>query len=363
MTPLTDLPEHPTLTQLPSLAASSQVLFRIHTTLSVSPLIWTGKLSTSGFASPNIHLASSLHASFTPLDSVTKPPPTPTTTQGGLVLRLDPYLRHTILDHVHSRSRQTCLPILSTIQEKVDGVWMDDRTPWVSACSELFWCVWEVARRLSVPEDDPGRVENVHMAVIRHPAVQASWTGWRSSADRTGGSSTRGTMVPSHASYLRPDRSHTTAPLGRPRELYVHAADHLGPSTQPGIISASLKEQYAVARKAALDSGEVLFFGRIWADNVLLDLEWTRESLPFELPSFMFKDDCLTLRRHAAERAHVLTPRRREQDDPPHSWLDDLVWDPKVDEHLTAREKVVASRRMMSGQGRDEGGPWLDGLL
>ncbi|KAK8864597.1 hypothetical protein IAR55_001847 [Kwoniella newhampshirensis] len=125
---------------------SRHILFRIHMPHCASPLIWTESISSSGFSSPNTHLASLSPISFEPFkdllsvhhlpNQLTQP-----TTRSNYHIRSHwskgwtpgPYLRHTMVDHILGKWRQTCIPQLHTIEERSEGVWEDKKSPWISA--------------------------------------------------------------------------------------------------------------------------------------------------------------------------------------------------------------------------------------
>ena len=92
------------------LSQTSKILFRIHDPLSSSPLFWTGNPSTSGFAAPNLNLGiltpsaySKVYTEFNPALITDK-----TEYEGWAAGK---YIRHTILDHVMGKEKQTCLSI------------------------------------------------------------------------------------------------------------------------------------------------------------------------------------------------------------------------------------------------------------
>ncbi|KAK8864598.1 hypothetical protein IAR55_001848 [Kwoniella newhampshirensis] len=97
-------------------------------------------------------------------------------------------------------------------------------------------------------------------------------------------------------------------------------------------MSTSLKDQYEASQKAARGCGEVLFYARIWAENILADPEWTSKSTPFDLPPRFFRPDA----NRADQHEHDRRPSRH--------WLDRLIWDPQEDEYPTAVSKVLARK-------------------
>ncbi|WVQ99500.1 hypothetical protein IAU59_006635 [Kwoniella sp. CBS 9459] len=407
--------EPPSLSYLIECALSCNILFRVHSASSNSPLVWTGSYPTSGFCSPNVNLASSTRGTYTTFHQLLASPPSfpsfksraksTSNATGGLEMTTPgPYLRHTIVDHIQGRSKQTCIQDMPTIEANRDGFWQDERTPWISACDNMFWCIWEIARRLAVEDDSPAWVDKVEFAVIRHPATHLSRTSLNSAFDtdaQAGGedvpltltdgrepptSISTSTSTPKKTATARAEKhladsvklTSTESPPSLPREIWLRPTNHLSPPQgHPGEISVSLKKQYEAAKKAAIDSGEVLFFGRIWGENVLLNLEWTRQKPPFPLPPQLYatsseqrfhkrkQDHNYSYQYHEeseADRASSGKDKNEHEDEEPGkgeddlhglattsargtNWLEDLAWSPREDEYLTAYSKVVQRRK------------------
>ncbi|OCF32936.1 hypothetical protein I316_05273 [Kwoniella heveanensis BCC8398] len=388
-------------------AASSKILFRVHSPFSASPLIWTGFNATSGFCSPNANLASATPDTYTPFHQLLPPARFPLPElrsgwssksqpelnfidKGGLEILPGPYLRHTIVDHIQGRSKQTCIQDMPTIEANKDGVWQDERTPWISASGSMFWCIWEIARRLAVEEEGPAWVDRVGLTVVRHPATHSSETTIHNNGSSRGKLGTEkeregkeltlrdGREPPPDTSAdikIADDKPESVLFDGNqarssiPRELWLKPIKHLSPHTHQGGMSVSLKEQYGAAKKAAIDSGEILFYGRIWAENVLHDMEWTREETPFPLPAHMIaasadgwhgkRDERHDHHREREDEDEAERSRSRSQSEPYRhknssqynthngrgSWMDHLAWSPKEDEYLTAYHKVLQRRK------------------
>ncbi|WWC89119.1 uncharacterized protein L201_004037 [Kwoniella dendrophila CBS 6074] len=381
------LDDPPTLSNLLFLAQSKQVLFRLHTPTSNSPLLWTGSLKTSGFSSPNSHLSY-----LTPKSYISFYSYNPSFSNSSLrdkiiednhqrekeeelvedekrkqkeedeknktrlisnnyeLIKIGDYLRHTIVDHILNKTKQTCLKELSSIEEIKEGIWEDEKTLWISTSENLFWIIWEIARKLSIDEKNEqfGWVTCVQIAIIKHPnsfIVSTSNQKQRSKGNPKDGEAL---LV------LEPD-NFSDAAIDGAREMWLRPVNFLSPNTYPGEFSVSLKEQYEVSRKAATSSNEVLFFGRIFAENIISNLEWTRESTPFELPSYLFQDPSNnpTAKRDSESDSGR---RRRKQE----RWIDYLIWDPQSDEYLTAHQRVMNRRR---DESRLNGTSWPNGPL
>ncbi|WVF71374.1 hypothetical protein IAT40_006178 [Kwoniella sp. CBS 6097] len=406
--------DDPSLSYLLENAASSKLLFRVHSPFSNSPLIWTGSYRTSGFFSPNAFLASSTPTSYKIFHRLVPPPSRfrfswsrPRTSSksrtstsaitGGLELTIPgPHLRHTLVDHVQGRSKQTCIQDMPTIEANKDGVWQDERTPWISASVDMFWCIWEIARRLAVEEYSPTWVESVELAIIRHPVNHSSILETSTcpikdeQTEREGGpltlndgreppivsSKSRDTQDKQEDAVDADTDSHREEPNSPPlpltREIWLKPTDHLSPHVLPGEMSVSLKGEYEAAKKAAADSGEILFYGRIWGENILSNLEWTRTETPFPLPLQLLaassgdhnddetydhdQADCEGFKvdedkeeeeenndDNEEEQVSRKTKSRSHQSGK--SWLEELAWSPKEDEYLSAYRKVVQRRK------------------
>ncbi|WVQ67303.1 uncharacterized protein L199_005498 [Kwoniella botswanensis] len=250
------------------------------------------------------------------------------------------YLRHTVVNHILKKPKQTCIPTLPTIEETKEGAWPDQRTPWISASENLFWTIWEMAKRLAVPEGELGWVGGAQMAIVRHPKSYDSHHQLnRNNIISLEDEGEKGDLIDNRSETERIKHEKST-PTPRPREVWLRPTNVLSPPTYPGEMSLSLKESYEVSRKMASQSGEILFFGRIWAENVLSNLEWTCEKTPFPLPAHLFLPTYDPL---------DLTQR----------WIDQLLWNPRHEDYLIAHGKVMSNRREQSGKR----GEWPKGPL
>ncbi|WWD03333.1 hypothetical protein V865_001385 [Kwoniella europaea PYCC6329] len=322
----------PTISTLLSQSQSQQILFRIHTPTSNSPLIWTGELSTSGFLSPNIHLGSLTPKSYIPFLNYSSSTGSHLISSSTHEINPGVYLRHTVIDHILNKSKQTCIPTLPTIEETKEGAWPDERTPWISASENLFRTIWDITRRLAVPQGEFGWVGGVQLAIVRHPKstyhrMHMEQINRISKEDLIDGRSQN-------------ERNQDEKSISTPREIWLRPTNVLSPPMYPGEMSLALKESYEVSRKMASQSGEILFFGRIWAENVLSNLEWTCEETPFPLPAHLFLP--------------TYDPCDRSQ-----RWIDHLIWNPRNEDYLIAYEKVMNRKRQECGKR----GEWPKGPL
>nr|XP_019011182.1 uncharacterized protein I206_04494 [Kwoniella pini CBS 10737]OCF49963.1 hypothetical protein I206_04494 [Kwoniella pini CBS 10737] len=342
---LNDKLESPALNILETLAKENEIVFRIYTENSNSPLIWTGKSKTSGFSSPNYHLSLLTPKSYKSLFNYSNCNPINYKNDSNeneneneikwgnkgykLISKKNEinqpgiYLQHTILDHILNKSKQTCLLnyLPPTIEETKQGYFQDELTPWISTSNNLFWIIWEIIRILSIDKrKNLNYIENVKLAIIRHPisSTRQSFSQFQSN-------------IPNDISKIHFEQEEET--FNFPSEIWIKPTSIRIPITYPGQISLSLKESYEASRKAAFVCGEILFYGRIWAENVICVLEWTRETTPFELPSNLFQSEVNPTTRKSSVK-HSGGKEKVPK------WIDQLVWDPKIDEYLTALQKV-----------------------
>jgi len=237
------------------LSQTSKILFRIHDPLSSSPLFWTGNPSTSGFAAPNLNLGiltpsaySKVYTEFNPALITDK-----TEYEGWAAGK---YIRHTVLDHVMGKEKQTCLPTLTSMDERPDTP-QDEMTPWISTSADLVWCIYEIVRRLVSLER-----KSVYMTIIRHPAA-ASPTEQEWKNDTTEKSS-----------------SNRTTEVSSPgcQELLINPypllkINHI--KAKALFLSVGMRENYELAAQASRYSSERLFWGRIFSESIMYNMEFT----------------------------------------------------------------------------------------
>ena len=156
-----------------------------------------------------------------------------------------------MVDHILRKWRQSCVQIPMTVQQGLD-IPADDMTPWISTSTDLIWCIWEITRRLSVKEDDDMFVDTVGLAIIAYEPV------------------------PAHSDE-RPDDEERRPARGS-GELHIipeNEADlRLLPLLRP-FRTVQLGQQFESAQRAARSSGEVLFYGRIFAGSIVANLEFS----------------------------------------------------------------------------------------
>lgn len=234
------------------LSQTSKILFRFTDLNSISPLYWTGNPSTSGFSSPNLNLAyldpTAYSAVFAPTANTFGP------ITGGIE---GPCLRHTVLDHIMGKEKQTCLPTLTSIDEMPDTP-EDEKTPWISTSTDLYWVIHEVCRRLVYLKR-----KSVWITIIAYPGMSGLHghidVNTSSNEDRQIGSQGRGVEVMVNPAVVL--------------RMNHHKAKDL-------MLSIRMKEAYDSARKAAEISGERLIWGRIFPDSILYHTEFTLDVSP-----------------------------------------------------------------------------------
>lgn len=177
----TPSPVEMTFSDLTQAGGRGSLVFRVHTPTSVSPLIWTGDVRTSGFASANWHLglltpyayAAALEdaedqesvrspsLSRAPHSAKSRHLPEPWSDWTS-----SPTLRQSLIDHL------TRKPWLRA-HDPGDGqvIPADALSPFISTSADFVWVIWEVARRLAMEEV-------VEVAVI----ALVSGTLWREAA-------------------------------------------------------------------------------------------------------------------------------------------------------------------------------------
>ena len=173
------------------------------------------------------------------------------------------YVKQTIVDHILRKRRQTalCYPGMVCDEEGYD-IPEDEKTPWISTSRSLSWCIWEVARRLAslaaplpdVTPDDPNGIDLRNDASLKRankrPAVNLA-------------------IIRHHSGIIG---------LSDARRMLLEAhIDPKGPTGRPNkdALSVSLQGDYEEARRSAIISSEVLYYGRIFAENVDSNVEWT----------------------------------------------------------------------------------------
>ncbi|OCF39286.1 hypothetical protein I317_06911 [Kwoniella heveanensis CBS 569] len=200
-----------------------------------------------------------------------------------------------------------------------------DERCWISACRSLDWAIWDIARRLALTHVSGKGDKMVRLAVIR------SATSSLMASDALGASG--GPTAPVGASRDGPSTDTgwgvTTSRSGDWENYHIAHQVNVQPqsrqaieqvitpyiilqSKHPDIISPTKRALSAEAIAKSKECLEVLYWGRIFGENVLEDHEWSAEHLPFRLPSKFW---C------SPHHAHPVLP----------GWLGRLRWDPKTD--------------------------------
>lgn len=192
-----------------------RILFRVHDSTSASPLTWTGEHSTSGFSSLNPNLQHLTPTAYmSAFGRLT-----------GYSWLLGPYSRDLLVRHIFESPG-------SGIMES------DELSPWISTTLDFDWAVWEVARRLAKEE-----VGEVKMAIIRQAHLGAE----ADDEKQRNGDEIRIDPLRILGQYLE-------QPLDRTERQHV-----------------------LEAKRRAVTSSEVLFYGRIFSSSIESDLIFTRE--------------------------------------------------------------------------------------
>jgi hypothetical protein len=203
---------------------------------------------------------------------------------------MGPYQRHTMVDHIMGKLKQSLVNIPSTLEER-PGTPEDDKSNWISATRCLFWALWEVARRLAL-EDDQGRwvEDKVCIAVITQEVAVVDGDQQDERDDEDECSYGKQSNRRGREKRARDEEGYKV-PQPQGRELWVQP----GPAIRHGLaqgrggkLSVAMKETYEIALKLAEESKEVLYFGRVFAESIPLDKEFTRE-VSFRLPFLQFQ--------------------------------------------------------------------------
>lgn len=238
---------------LDELAKRSKCVFRVWQSTSASPLIWTGHPDTSGFKSPNGNASRISRKAY--LDAYKN-------NRGQVEWAEGAYMKQTVVDHIAKKWRQTALIYPGMVSDE-DGMDIpeDDKSPWISTSKDMLWCMWEVSRRLAratappkdCNPDDPNGID---------PAKREAW---RRSQKRA---VVNLTIVRHHSG---------TIGLQDARRNYLEShIDAKGPTGRTNKdMSVSLQGDYDNARRLAVSSHEILYYGRIFSENIDSNVEWT----------------------------------------------------------------------------------------
>lgn len=210
---------------------NNRTFLRVHSSSSASPLRWTGDPATSGFAALNSNLALLTPTAYTGAMERQDPPLPWQEWDIGL------HTAHSVLDHLIRRA----VPLVPGVHAA------DDASPWISTTANPTWAVWEIARRLSPPPVP------VHAFVVAAPAAEE---------------------VVELAVILPTVEAHLD-PLPVVRSLWRDRGDGDG-----GKLTGNQREALQHAEFGARACDETLFYGRVFAQSIIANYEFTREVGP-----------------------------------------------------------------------------------
>ncbi|WWC61994.1 uncharacterized protein I303_104581 [Kwoniella dejecticola CBS 10117] len=286
-----------------------EVVFRIHTSSSASPLLWTGDLATSGFsATSSIFRHITPHSYKALFDSYENSGLRPTG-DGGVYAEAkwlrQPLMRELMIDHILCRPSKKLItypksgPVRMNIQEYHD----QQEGYWISTTQSTDWAIFEIARLLA-NQHLTGKGENkVQLAVIKvHPASRStSSSSMPGPYGRFGWNENSGGM-----------------------ERRVNPSACLG-HYEKSIISPSKLQASIEARRRSSKSFEMLYWGKIFGETIEENLIFTAHYLPFKLPAKFWKYGT-----QPSSRSSATLP----------GWLGRLRWDPSKDDWPTARSQL-----------------------
>lgn len=207
----------------------SPVVFRVHTSSSISSLVHSSESGMSGFfaPSPYMHISEAQYNDrFGHLSD-----------EGwscgqGLAPSMVAHLLDRPVDQMHLKTHEVDWQVVKDA----------DKSPWVSTTRNLDWTIWEIARRLAKGEKE------VRLAVIKQSvAVELETRPHMQEKEKC---RARGGEV-------------WTVPVGEIYDTQPHAAYGQRPS-------------WNRARLRALARDEVLYYGRIFDTSIVGDFVWTR---------------------------------------------------------------------------------------
>jgi hypothetical protein len=243
----------------------------VHDPSSSSSLLWTGLSSSSGFTAANLNLAYLAPLPYSKIYNSTS-------LGAGTGWAEGKYIRHTILDHVLGKEKQSCLPTVTSIDERPDTP-EDEKTPWISSSMDLFWCVYEVVRRLVALE-----IKKVNIAVIKHPyRPKKRDPSPRPGHDQpdTASEGEKNPPLPSSSAIREEEgdqNTHQYEPREDVREIMIDPYPLLRlshPKVKDLLLSVGMRENYEIAARASRHTTERLFWGRIFTSSILYNMEFT----------------------------------------------------------------------------------------
>jgi hypothetical protein len=177
-----------------------------------------------------------------------------------------------MVDHINGKMRQGLLNIPSRIEER-PGTPEDEKSPWISGTRSIMWAIWEVTRRLAWDEGVVG------LAVVK--CGNQDVVKEEVSDDKENLSGMSELEV-----WRRADEKKRLGYIGK--ELLTSPlrpiAVALG-TTRAGDMSVSMKEAYECALRAARASAEVLWYGRVFAESIEKNVEFSAK-VKLRIPDF-----------------------------------------------------------------------------
>ncbi|WVQ67276.1 uncharacterized protein L199_005471 [Kwoniella botswanensis] len=246
--------------QLSRLAIEDQIVFRVHSQSSVSPLLWSGDMKTSGFSATSSVFQRLTPRSYEALFRSYQPDERKD--NEGWLTR--PLMREVMIDHILCRPSKKFITVrLDSISDiskmaKESGREGEREDYWISTTRSVDWAIFEIARRLSM---------------------------YLVSGAREGDKEVRLTVIDKHSN-LSYDNGNVVKDKIRERTVdpYFCLRSH-----ENNILSPSKLEASIHARQKTKESYELLYWGRIFGENIQQDLVFNTEYLPFKLPSKFWK--------------------------------------------------------------------------
>ncbi|OCF61003.1 hypothetical protein L486_00647 [Kwoniella mangroviensis CBS 10435] len=300
--------------QLSRLAIDNQIVFRVHSQSSVSPLIWSGDMKTSGFFATASVFQRLTPKSYEALFRSYQPDGRKD--DEGWLTR--PLMREVMIGHILCRPSKRFITVrLNSISDisqmaKESGREGEREDYWISTTRSVDWAIFEIARRLSMYLISGGREGNkeVRLAVLNKNSNLSSGNG-DVKEDKV--------------------RERTVNPY---LCLRWHESNILSPSK----LEASIR-----ARQRAKESYEILYWGRIFGENIQQDLVFSTDYLPFKLPSKFWKPPS------------AINPSLP-------GWLGRLRWNPIKDDWHSAvrclRDKIYPTTKWDKQTVHDLGSTW-----
>ncbi|WWC94590.1 hypothetical protein V866_001437 [Kwoniella sp. B9012] len=300
--------------QLSRLAIEDQIVFRVHSQSSVSPLVWSGDMRTSGFFATSSVFQRLTPKSYEALFRSYQPDERKD--NEGWLTR--PLMREVMIDHILCRPSKRFITIrldsISDISKLANepGGEGEREDYWISTTRSIDWAIFEIARRLSMYLVSGGREgdKEVRLTVINKHSNLSNGNG-KVVKDKI--------------------RERTVDP-------YFCLRSH-----ENNILSPSKLEASIHARQRAKESYEILYWGRIFGENIQQDLVFNPEYLPFKLPSKFWKPPS------------AISPSLA-------GWLGRLRWNPIKDDWHSAvrclRDKIYPTTKWGKQTVHDMGSTW-----